>query len=142
MASILLFAVAALQPVVLLTYYGIEYAMSAELASEDFSDAGVVDIAIFSVIAVLCGILGIFVARGSRVAAWLVWASGVLAVPITILTALGIVLTMVTPTSEQTHVGLLTVVVVYLMVVSIAITWSAILLLNSNARAFFFSARR
>jgi len=142
-ASILLFVVAALQPVVLLSYYGIEYAMNAELASEDFSNAGVADIAVFGLLAVLCGILGIFIARGSRVAAWCLWASGVLAVPLAILGALGIVLAMVTPTEDQaTHPGLLAVVAAYLIVVSIAIAWSAILLLNSSARAFFFGGRR
>jgi hypothetical protein len=141
-ASMLLFAVAALQPVVLLTYYGIEYAMNAERASADFSDAGAADIAVFGVIAVLCGILGIFVARGSRVAAWCVWASGILAVPFAILIALAIVLAMVMPNEDTTAAGLLAVVVVYLLVVSIAIAWSAILLLNSQARAFFFGARR
>jgi hypothetical protein len=142
-ASVLLFAVAALQPVVLLTYYGIEFAMNAELASADFSDAGAADVAVFGVIAVLCGILGIFVARGSRVAAWCVWAGGVLAVPLAILGALGIVLAIVMPTEDQeAPAGLLAVVAAYLIVVSITIAWSAILLLNSKARAFFFYARR
>jgi hypothetical protein len=142
MASILLFAVAALQPLVLLTYYGIEYAMNPTLASADFDDAGVADIAVFGISAGLCGILGIFVARGSRVAAWHVWVAGVLAVPFAILIALALVLSMAMPNEEQTHAGLLAVVVSYLLVVSIALAWSAILLLNSQARAFFFGARR
>jgi hypothetical protein len=137
-ASILLFITAALQPLTLFAYYGVEYAINAESAAADLSDAGVTDVTIFGVVAVLCGILGILIARGNRVAVWFVWVSGVLGVPFAALTVLGFLLILIDPTDEQGPVGLLLVVVAYLIVVSLALAASAGLLINSKARDFFF----
>jgi hypothetical protein len=137
-ASILLFVTAALQPVTMLAYYGIEFAINADAAATDLSGSGVSDVTIFGVVAVLCGILGILVARGNRVAVWLVWVFGVLGVPFVALTIVGFLLILLDPNAEQSPVGLLVVVVVYLVIASLALSASAGLLLNSKARDFFF----
>jgi len=140
-ASVLLFIAAALQPVTLLAFYGIEYAIDPEAAAEDLSGAGVVDVTVFGIIAVLCGIIGIMVARGSRVAAWIVWILGLLGVPFALLTIFGLLYTLINPTEGQDPAGLLAVVVVYLIFVFVAIAASAALLINSKARGFFFYKR-
>jgi hypothetical protein len=137
-ASILLFITAALQPVVLLTYYGVEYAINADTAATDFGTSGATDVIGFGVIAVLCGVLGILVARGNRVAVWFVWVFGVLGVPFALLSIVGTVLTLLEPSEDRDPVGLLLVVVAYLIVVSLALAASAALLINSKARDFFF----
>jgi uncharacterized membrane protein len=137
-ASILLFITAALQPLTLLAYYGIEFAINADDAAADLSDAGVTDVTIFGAVAVLCGILGILVARGNRAAAWLVWVFGGLGVPFAALSILGFMLILLDPNEQQGPVGLLLVVVAYLIVVSFALTASAALLINSKARDYFF----
>jgi len=140
-ASILLFVAAALQPIALLAYYGIEFAIDPEAAATDLGAAGVADVTVFGIVAVLCGILGIFVARGNRVAAWFVWIFGLLGIPGAILTVAGLVLLMISPTEDQDPASLLVVVVVYLIFVVIAIAISAGLLLNSKARDFIFKKR-
>jgi hypothetical protein len=137
-ASILLFVAAALQPIALLAYYGIEFAINAEAATTDLDAAGVVDVTVFGIVAVLCGILGILVARGNRVAAWVVWILGVLGVPFSALTVFGLLLTLLYPSEGQDPASLLAVVVIYLIVVSLAIVASAGLLINAKARDFFF----
>lgn len=137
-ASVLLFIAAALQPLTLLAFYGIEYAIDAEAAAEDLSGAGVVDVTVFGIIAVLCGIIGIMVARGSRVAAWIVWILGLLGVPFALLTIAALVFTLLSPAEGQDPAGLLAVVVIYLVFVFVAIAASAALLINSKARDFFF----
>jgi hypothetical protein len=136
-ASILLFLAAALQPVTLLAYYGIEYAINAEAARTDLGGSGVTDLTIFGIIAVLCGILGILIARGSKGAVWTVWVLGALGVPFAGIAILGLLLNMVSPAADSGPVGLLLIVVAYLVVVSLALTVSACLLLNPKARAFF-----
>jgi hypothetical protein len=137
-ASILLFVAAALQPVAVIAYYGIEFAINAEAAATDLSDAGVRDVIAFGILAVLCGILGIFVARGKRTAAWLVWIFGLLGVPLAGVAVLGLVLLLLYPSADAEPAALIGVVVAYLIVVAVAIATSAILLLGSKARDFFF----
>jgi hypothetical protein len=137
-ASVLMFVAAALQPLAVLTYYGIEYAINAQRAAADLGAAGAVDVIFFGIVAVFCGILGILVARGNRAGAWLVWIFGVLGVPLAGLAALGLVLSLVAPAEEQDPAGLLVMVVVYLVVVSIALAASGALLLTTKSRSFFF----
>ena len=137
LASIFLFLAAALQPVTMIAYYGLEYTIDSEAASTDVRNSGAADLTIFAIVAVLCGLLGILIARGNRVAAWLVWVFGALAVPFAALAFFGLLLQMVNPDGE-TPVGLLVVVMLYLLVVSFALAASAVLLLNSKARTFFF----
>lgn len=137
-ASVLLFVAAALQPVALLAYYGIEFLINAEAGATDLSNGGALDVAVFGVVAVLCGILGILLARGNRVAAWLVWVFGAFGVPLAALTIVGLLLSLLYPAEDQDPAGLLAVVVIYLIVVFVAIAASAGLLINSKARDFFF----
>jgi hypothetical protein len=134
-ASILLFVAAALQPVPLFANYVIAYAINAAAPSGVFSAANVT---IVGVVAILCGILGILLARGSRVAAWCVWVSGLLEVPFAAAAILRVLAGHAAP-GEELAAGLWkTAVLAYLVVVSLAIAASGIMLINSEARAFFF----
>jgi len=138
LASIFLFMAAALQPVTMIAYYGLEYAIDSAAASTDVRNAGAADLTIFGILAVLCGVLGILIARGNRVAAWVVWVFGALAVPFSALAFFGLLLQMIAPGTQPTSVALLVVVMVYLLIISFALAASAVLLLNAKARAFFF----
>jgi hypothetical protein len=137
-ASILLFLAAALQPVAMIAYYGLEYLIDADAASADARVSGVTDLTIFGILAVLCGVLGILVARGNRVGLWIVWVFGLLAVPFAGLAVLGLLIQMADPGSRG-PVGLLLVVLAYLIVISFALAASAAMLLGAKARAFFFA---
>jgi hypothetical protein len=137
-ASILLFVTAALQILLLLAYYGIEYAINAKTAAADLSNGGVGDAAFFGVVAVLCGILGILVARGNRIAVWFVWVFGLLGVPFAALATIGEILVMTDPTESHAPVALVAVTVAYLFIASFALAASAALLLDSKARDFVF----
>jgi hypothetical protein len=145
-ASILLFVAAALQPVVLFARYVIVYATNTGTASGVHFN--IATVTFLGVVAILCGILGILLARGSRVAAWCVWVFGLVGVPFAavalyrVLPNLAILANpppaFATP-GETLRARLWVIIVVaYLVVVSLAIAASGILLINSKARAFFF----
>jgi hypothetical protein len=140
-ASILLFVAAALQPLAMIAYYGLEYAINADTARKDLGNAGVSDLVVFGIIAVFCGLLGIFIVRGKRGALWTVWVSALIGVPFSLIAILGLLLQTVSPTEGQSPGSLLLVVAAYLVVVAVALAGSAILLLNAKARAFFFTRR-
>jgi hypothetical protein len=137
-ASLLLYLAATLQPVVFALYYGITYLIDAESAVADFQDAAVEDFLGLGAIALLSALLGIFVARGSRVAAWLVWVLTFLTVPFCGLVTAGSVLQAVQPTGEPVSGAVTALVIGYFTLVTITYLVGSILLLTGKARAFFF----
>jgi len=137
-ASLLLYLAATLQPVVFALYYGITYLIDAESAVADFQDAAVEDFLGLGAIALLSALLGIFVARGSRVAAWLVWVLTFLTVPFCGLVTAGSVLQAVQPTDEPVSGAVTALVIGYFTLVTITYLVGSILLLTGKARAFFF----
>jgi hypothetical protein len=141
LASILLFLAAAVQPVAMIAYYGLEYALNAETARKDLGSSGVSDLVVFGLVAVYCGLLGIFIARGNRGALWTVWVSAAIGVPFSLLAILGLLLQTVEPGQGNSPAGLLLVVAAYLVVAASALAAAAGLLLNQKARAFFFRRR-
>jgi hypothetical protein len=137
-ASLLLYLAATLQPVVFALYYGITYLIDAESAVADFQEAAVEDFLGLGAIALLSALLGIFVARGSRVAAWLVWVLTFLTVPFCGLVTAGSVLQAVQPTDEPVSGAVTALVIGYFTLVTITYLVGSILLLTGKARAFFF----
>ena len=138
-ASLLLYLAATLQPVVFALYYGITYLIDAESAVADFQDAAVEDFLGLGAIALLSALLGIFVARGSRVAAWLVWVLTFLAVPFCGLVTAGSVLQAVQPADEPISGAVAALIIGYFTLVTITYLVGSILLLTGKARAFFFN---
>ncbi len=72
-ASLLLYAAAAVQPVVFVLYYGIRYAVDPVTVGREFADEGYIDILGLGAIALVSALLGLNIARGSRTARALVW---------------------------------------------------------------------
>jgi hypothetical protein len=139
-ASLLLYLAAALQPVVFLLYYGISYVMDPEAATQDFENAAVADFLGLGAIALFSALLGIFVARGSRVAAWIVWVVALFAVPLCGLVSLGSLLQTYALTDGETAIAgeIAALIIGYFSLVTIAYLIGSILLLTGKARAFFF----
>jgi hypothetical protein len=140
-ASILLFVAAALQPLVMVAYYGLEYAINAETARTDFGNGGVSDLIVFALLAVSLGLLGIFIARGRRGALWTVWISALLGAPFSLVVILGLLIEAVKPAQGQPPGALMLVIAAYVIVIVVALNTAAILLLRAQAREFFFRKR-
>jgi hypothetical protein len=86
-ASVLLFVAAATHPRMVVVYYTIRFATAPTEAAVELSDEGVVEVLVFGGVAFLTALLGVYVARSSRVAVWCVWVVGALALVLLRVTA-------------------------------------------------------
>ena len=138
-ASLLLYLAASLQPVVFALYYAISYGIDAEAARNDFESAALTDLIGLGAIGLFSALLGIFVARGSRVAAWTVWAVALLAVPMCGIVSVGLLLQTFAPEEGTAIDGAIAVLIIgYFSLVTVTFVVGAILLLTGRARDFFF----
>jgi hypothetical protein len=136
-ASLLLYAVAAAQPIVFAFYYGIRYGINPGSTAREFGQEGYIDVLGLGAIALVSALLGVFIARGSRVARRLVLSGSVASAGALVLTCVGTVLA--SPAADQPSVaGMFELLFFgYVAFVGLAYLVSGGLLLPEPAKAHF-----
>jgi hypothetical protein len=135
-ASLVLFAAAAIHPFVVVLYYVIRLAVEPGKAAAELSNEGIVDVLVFGGIAFLTALVGVFVARGSRVALWCVWVLGGLSVVSLCLMGLGFAGASLGPEAYRPS-GFEWMFLGYFSFALLAYMVGAILLIPGRSRAFF-----
>src|SRR5262245_6503343 len=133
---LLLYAAAATQPVVFALYYGVRYATAPAGTSRAFGDDVVIDVLVLGGIALVSALLGVFVARRSRVAQALVVTLGALSTLLLVAMGLALLGLLVDP-SAPPLTGLDLLGLGYLLVVVVAYIGCAALLLPTSSRGYF-----
>jgi hypothetical protein len=135
-ASLVLFAAAAIHPFVVVLYYVIRLATAPGTAAEELSNEGIVDVLVFGGIAFLTALVGVFVARASRVALRCVWVLGALSVVTMCLLGLGFAGATLGPEAYRPS-GFEWLFLSYFSFALLAYMVGASLLIPARSRAFF-----
>jgi hypothetical protein len=138
-ASLFLYAAAAVQIIVLVS--GWTYSLldnTSEPLLDRFGPEAAIDLLGFGVIGVCCALLGLFVARGGRISAWLTWLLGVVGLLFFAFLALAALGFALDPTLEiePDEVSALVFTSIYCSVLSILFITSASVLFNPAAWSF------
>jgi hypothetical protein len=136
-ASLLLYTAAAVQPVVFVAYYGIRYATDPHAATRDFGQEGYIDVLGLGAIALVSALLGVFIARRSRVARGLVWALGGASAGVLGLMCVGTLLASLDPDQPALAGGFQLLFFGYVTFICLAYLVGAGLLLAASARSYF-----
>jgi hypothetical protein len=135
-ASLVLFAAAAIHPFVVVLYYVIRLAIEPGKAAAELSNEGIVDVLVFGGIAFLTALVGVFVARASRVALWCVWVLGALSIVTMCLLGLGFAGATLGPEAYRPS-GFEWLFLGYFSFALLAYMVGALLLIPARSRAFF-----
>ncbi|MBX6724005.1 MAG: hypothetical protein IRY92_12365, partial [Dactylosporangium sp.] len=138
-ASLLLYTAATAQPVVFAIYYGIRFATDPADTTRELGDEGFVDVLGFGGLALAAALLGLFVARGGRVARALVWAAGAVSAVLLLLLGVGFLGLLLDPQAAPLQ-GFEFLYLGYLYTVLVATTVAAAVLLPTSARVYFKAA--
>jgi hypothetical protein len=135
-ASLVLFAAAAIHPFVVVLYYVIRLATAPDTAAEELRNEGIIDVLVFGGVAFLTALVGVFVARASRVALRSVWVLGALSVAGLCLLGLGFTGAALGP-DEYRPSGFEWLFLAYFTFGLIAYAVAAVLLVQARSRAYF-----
>jgi hypothetical protein len=135
-ASLLLYTAATTQPIVFAIYYGIRLAAGPADATRELGDEGFVDVLGFGGLALAAALLGLFIARASRVARALVWVAGAGSAALLLLLDAGFLGLLLDPRAAPLQ-GFEYLYLGYFYTVLVATTAAAAVLLPTSARTYF-----
>jgi hypothetical protein len=135
-ASLALYGAASAQPFFVGLYYIIRLATAPSATAAELGSEGILDVLFFGAVAFFSALLGVFVARGSRVALWFVWVLGILSTVTLCALAGSAALAALGPEAANLG-GFGLLFLVYFAVVLVAYIVGAVLLTNAQARAYF-----